>query len=139
MIKISKSETSPKQQRLFLLLSTAILYVFAYKTIHQLAIFNFVSLYILLCSVLMLVSLIITFFWKISLHMIGVGGFLGLLFVLSFAQNPLAIQVLPYVILLAGIVGTSRLYLQAHSPIQIYAGFLVGLGMSTIFLFLFLI
>jgi membrane-associated phospholipid phosphatase len=29
-------------------------------------------------------------------------------------------------ILLAGIIGTSRMYLKAHSPIQLYGGYFVG-------------
>ena len=70
--------------------------------------------------------------------MIGVGGFLGLLFVLCYMHNPWAIHVLPYMILLCGIIGTSRLYLEAHSQNQIYIGFFVGFLISTFFMYLFL-
>lgn len=78
---------------------------------------------------LLLLLAIITRFWKISLHMAGVGGFLALAFSLSFAN-----WFFPLFILLAGILGSSRLYLKAHNLIQVAAGFLLGFGFIMFFL-----
>lgn len=71
----------------------------------------------------------ISFFWKISAHMIGVGGLLGI--VLAYSMN---IQnhdfLFPIIggVLLSGVIGTSRLHLNAHTPMEVLAGFLLGFG-----------
>nr|WP_262918447.1 PA-phosphatase [Belliella filtrata] len=69
----------------------------------------------------------ISFFWKISAHMIGVGGMLG--FVLASTQMVTGYSLLNYAIgavLLAGLVGSSRLYLNTHTPLQVWFGFILG-------------
>jgi membrane-associated phospholipid phosphatase len=32
-----------------------------------------------------------------------------------------------FFVLLAGLVGSSRLYLKAHQPMQVYGGFIIGI------------
>ncbi|GAA4422923.1 hypothetical protein GCM10023188_01110 [Pontibacter saemangeumensis] len=71
---------------------------------------------------------IISLFWKISAHSIGMGGGLGLLLVLNWLA-PEARMVTPVAIgiMLSGAVLTARLSLHAHTPAQVYAGFISGL------------
>lgn len=71
----------------------------------------------------------ITFFWKISAHMIGVSGLLGIFIALSmkFPGQDLLVFIL-LAIVGAGAIGTSRLYLNIHRPIDILSGFLLGFG-----------
>ena len=77
-------------------------------------------------------TLLITKYWKISLHMSAIGGCFGVF---------LAIQsifggVINYVILilmLSGLLGYSRSVLKAHSMQQIYSGFCLGVFMMTVF------
>ena len=137
-LKITKSNPSEYHKRIFLLVTTSILYVFSYRILQNIALYEFVSVYMLLCSILMVLSLIITYFWKISLHMIGIGGFTGLILSLCIINNPIAIVILPFCFAIAGIIGTSRLYLQAHSQLQVYIGFILGLSVSIGFLQFFL-
>ncbi len=64
--------------------------------------------------------------------MAGIGGLLGLLIASSYL---IQFDMMPYyiaVILLAGLVGTSRLLLKEHRPSQIYWGFLLGLSTQLI-------
>lgn len=70
---------------------------------------------------------LITFFWKMSAHMTGLGGLLAVVIVMS-DTFPTFQSLYPLIIgiLLAGIVGTSRLYLNAHSPREVYAGLVYG-------------
>lgn len=59
--------------------------------------------------------------------MIGVGGMLG--FVLASTQMVTGYSLLNYAIgavLLAGLVGSSRLYLNTHTPLQVWFGFILG-------------
>ena len=84
----------------------------------------------------MLISLLITKKWKISLHMLAIGGATGVFIILEFlfGQN---LMLLLITILISGILGFSRLSLKAHSLNQIYAGFILGniiMGLSIIYL-----
>ena len=84
----------------------------------------------------MLISLLITKKWKISLHMLAIGGAAGVFIMLEFlfGQN---LMLLLITILISGILGYSRLNLKAHSLSQIYAGFIVGniiMGLSILYL-----
>jgi hypothetical protein len=69
----------------------------------------------------------ITFFWKMSAHMTGIGGVLGVLAVLAiyFPSLDLA-YLLVTTLLLGGLVASARLYLDAHRPEEVYVGVLVG-------------
>ncbi len=70
---------------------------------------------------------VITFFWKMSAHMIGLGGLLGVVLVLG-SKFPTFEVVYPLLgaIILCGLVASSRLLLQAHKPLEVYAGLLAG-------------
>ena len=63
---------------------------------------------------------------KISAHAIGMGG----LFSIAVFASKLAVYniapIIMGVIVLAGIVGTSRLVLNAHTNREVYSGYLVG-------------
>ena len=72
-------------------------------------------------------ALIANIYFKISMHAIGMGGWLGL-FVLIMQSNSMWMAwPLSAVLLITGIVCSSRLLISDHSPKDIYAGLLVGL------------
>lgn len=69
----------------------------------------------------------ISFFWKMSAHMTGVGGLLGVVLSLgSKFQNFAVLYPLLGALLLCGIVASARLMLQAHRPLEIYIGWAAG-------------
>lgn len=83
----------------------------------------------------------VNLFSKISLHAVGMGGlvamvgitmllFSGSSFTLALGEwGTYSVSVtllLVLVVFLAGLVGTCRLFLQAHEPIDLYGGYLVG-------------
>ncbi len=75
-----------------------------------------------------LVVLIVNHWWKISAHATGIGGVVGLLYQIHI-QGLSAFNlfwVFCITILLAGILGTSRLLLKRHTVLQVLAGFAVG-------------
>jgi len=91
-------------------------------------------------AVIALVGLIINFFWKISAHMLGIGGLIGGVLSVAFnvkGINPWILFVILFI--LAGILGVCRLYLRKSTPAQIYAGFIIGmvLAFGTVFLSVF--
>ena len=74
---------------------------------------------------ILLISAIISNFWKISLHMLGIGGVLGAFFAIQtlFGGNIFLIITLLFC---AGLVGFARVNEDAHTLKQVYLGFLVG-------------
>lgn len=115
------------KERLVPLLATAIFFILGYyflKKIHPPA---FISLFFLGTLIAVLLSLFITYFWKISIHMVGIGGLLGALLAL-FVKYGIATYIWMLLVLVAaGLLGSSRLILGSHNPKQVYAGFLLGL------------
>lgn len=75
----------------------------------------------------LIMTLIITNYWKISMHMTGIGGVCGAFLTLAFIW-PIDLRIiLALLFLLAGIIGSSRLILNAHTSKQVFFGFLAGL------------
>ncbi len=65
---------------------------------------------------------------KPSLHLISLATALGFfLRIQNFYEINIQIIII-FVILLCGLVASSRLHLKAHTPIEIYTGFFIGLG-----------
>lgn len=83
---------------------------------------------------IMVVAILITFKWKISAHMFGIGGLIGGAMAVSFfveRSNPYYMFMGLFII--AGLVGTSRLILRRHTLGQVIAGFLLGFLVSFLF------
>ncbi len=75
----------------------------------------------------MFIALIITLKWKISIHMLAQGGMIGVIVALNqehYLKN--IVFLIVSAIVIAGVVGSARARLKAHSLSQIYSGFLLG-------------
>ena len=74
---------------------------------------------------ILLISAIISNFWKISLHMLGIGGVLGAFLAIHtlFGGNIFLIITLLFC---AGLVGFARVNENAHNLKQVYLGFIIG-------------
>jgi len=84
-------------------------------------------------ATLLVVSvLLINFFWKISAHMVGIGGLCGMMLAVSYRLQINLHIVLLLLFLIAGLVAFSRLKLSAHNPAQVYIGFLLGVSVQLI-------
>ncbi len=64
--------------------------------------------------------------WKISAHLVGLGGFCGSIFGVCFrtAINP--VWLFGIIFGISALVALSRIELKAHTPSQTLAGFLIG-------------
>jgi membrane-associated phospholipid phosphatase len=74
---------------------------------------------------------IISLYWKISAHAVGVSGMVGALvgIAIKYGNSDLFYPILA-VIMVAGFLMSARLHLNAHTPLQILAGTLLGLAVS---------
>lgn len=85
----------------------------------------FLSLLVGACIALFM-ALFINLFWKISAHAIGIGGLLGGIMGISKIHLLNSYGCFIVVILVAGLLGTSRIILKRHTPMQVYVGFCLG-------------
>lgn len=95
---------------------------------------NDVILMVMTCvTVSILLVAVISNFWKISAHAVGISGMIGLLGVIN-NKVPDAMLFYPLIalIFMAGCLMSARLYLNAHTPSQIAGGIILGLSVSGI-------
>jgi membrane-associated phospholipid phosphatase len=81
---------------------------------------------LMVTACLMLITLI-TYFWKISAHLAGIGGLLAVIVLLSMKYGTGSLFY-PFLltILACGALGSARLALDAHKPLEVYGGFILG-------------
>ena len=135
--KIDSLEMPKKEERFLPILFASIWMILGFYFMKEILSYAPIMKSIYLGAIyVMLISLLITKKWKISLHMLAIGGATGVFIMLEFlfGQN---LMLLLITILISGILGYSRLSLKAHSLSQIYAGFIVGniiMGLSILYL-----
>ena len=86
--------------------------------------------------IIMILAALISKYWKVSLHMLGIGGLFGILISLNILFGGME-EIMVLTLLLAGVLGISRINEKAHSYMQIYAGFIVGASVEVIAILLF--
>ncbi|HMQ75136.1 MAG TPA: hypothetical protein PKE21_01755 [Flavobacteriales bacterium] len=84
--------------------------------------------YALFTGVLLAVALtlVVTLRWRISAHMVGIGGLLGALSGLQLLHGTFAPLELAVLIVLAGALGSARLLVGGHTAGQVAAGTVLG-------------
>ena len=89
-------------------------------------ILRFIGGILLAALAIQIICALINVWWKISTHSAAIGGVTGALVAFSFlfAFNP--VWWLCFVLLIAGMVGASRIILRQHTLLQVIAGFFVG-------------
>lgn len=85
----------------------------------------------------LLTTFIINFSWKISLHMMGAGGILGLFYGIALVFNFSSIPAMVSIALASGIIAAARLYCRSHTPAQVYFGFIIGFFLEFLFIYIF--
>lgn len=125
------------KQRIIPLVATIIFYVWAYLAMRKTNFPYLMGVFMMGTLVSLFVSFFINVFYKLSLHMVGMGGALtALLFLLLFSQTDLSYYFLAMVIL-SGAVASARLYLNAHTLQEVYTGFMVGMFGQVLGLFFY--
>ncbi|MBP3549584.1 MAG: hypothetical protein J6J56_05180 [Rikenellaceae bacterium] len=116
-----------QQSRLLPLLVGAISYVLCAITLSDVAVATIIRKFVLAAACCEVLALIVTPFWKISLHLICMGGVTAVFTLLSVAGAGQHFWALVATILLSGALASARLHLGAHNPSQIAVGYFGGL------------
>lgn len=76
---------------------------------------------------------VISLYWKISAHAVGISGMLGALvgITIKYGNNELFYPIL-IVVLVMGLLISARLHLNAHTPLQVITGSILGFMVSLI-------
>lgn len=123
---VQNIELTERKERFFPMIfsfvSVFILHIIMRKTIP----IKLLNAFTLAMTVVLLLYLITNFKLKTSLHLLGLGGITGLLAVLTILFRADVFFWLSLAILFAGIAGTSRLFLKAHSLGEVIFGYLIG-------------
>jgi hypothetical protein len=126
-----------RKERMIPLITTSIFYFITLYIIITFRIPVFIKAFILTSAVLSSIITVINFWFKISIHSVGAGALIALVIALSVKSNDPLTFMLIAVILLAGLVLSSRLWLNSHSPKEVWLGFFLGVFASALLLFLF--
>ena len=135
--KVSSLEMSNHKERSLPLYKTVIWMSFGYYLLQNLLFYTPILKAELLGAILIiLLAAIISKFWKISLHLWGIGGVVGVFIALQIMHGDFLYLLLLF-ILLSGLLGVARIKQKAHNYAQVYAGFLVGLSVELITLLVY--
>ncbi|MCU4163145.1 PAP2 family protein [Carboxylicivirga caseinilyticus] len=116
-----------RKERLLPVAFTGLFYLLGYYFLVRFPVVPyFIKGFMLATLVTIIVAMAVTFFWKISMHMIGIGGLAGAMLALSMRFGLDIWIVFSAVVLISGFVGGARLYLNAHTPAQVHTGFFLG-------------
>ena len=116
-----------QRSRLLPLLVGAISYVLCAITLSDVAVATIIRKFVWAAACCEVLALIVTPFWKISLHLICMGGVTAVFTLLSVAGAGQHFWALVATILLSGALASARLHLGAHNPSQIAVGYFGGL------------
>ena len=119
-----------RRERIYPLIIVAVCYIFAISLISKMIAAFLLRKFLAAALACVLMTLAITPFWKISLHMTGMGGATAMLLLLNISGYSGMLVPLCAAISLSGALASARLWLGLHTPGQVAAGYFGGLMLS---------
>ncbi len=130
MGRIRSFSLSRQDERGFPYLMTSLFYFGLYYLLMDINIWNSLKVFIVGAGLAIVLTALVNTRFKISAHMVGLGGLLGVLVSVSALIRFDMTLFYMIVIVVAGVTATARLYLGEHRPVQIYTGFLLGFAVQ---------
>ncbi|MDA7728725.1 hypothetical protein N8838_01060 [Flavobacteriales bacterium] len=135
--KVSSLEMNNHKERSIPLFRTALWMGIGYYTLENILVFSPIIKAELIGAIsIILIASIISKYWKISLHLLGIGGVVGVLIGLEIIYGNLQHLIIIF-IFLSGVLAMARIKEKAHNYPQVYIGFLVGLSVELLIILLF--
>ena len=130
MGKIPAISLSRREDRGFPYIMTSLFYFGLYYLLMDVNIWPSLKVFIVGAGLAIVFTALINSKYKISAHMVGLGGLLGgLVSVSALIRFDMTLYYI-LVIVAAGITATARLVLEEHRPSQIYTGFALGFAIQ---------
>jgi hypothetical protein len=127
-----------RRERMILLSFALVMYTITALLLVRVPVPTLFKAYFVSIAAVTLVSLIITSFYKLSLHSAGIGGLLALAGFMTVQFDVVSMVHLVILLLVAGAVMTSRIGLGKHEPHQVWTGLLAGGGIVALSLYFLL-
>lgn len=86
-------------------------------------------------SIILLFAAVVSMWWKISLHTLGVGAMLSYVVILGLMFRADFGSAAAWTLLLSGLAAWARLYEKAHTPSQLLVGYVMGMSIMTIVMY----
>lgn len=125
---ISDYGLESKQERVYPILVAVVFAFVGFWVIGRIPYTNIVQQLYLVLIILLSAFSIVTLRWKMSMHMTAMGAVCGFIFILGMKYWGDVRLVFMMMLVLSGVLASCRLYLKKHNPLQVYIGFLFGLG-----------
>lgn len=121
-----------RQQRIIPFVAISLIYLMTtFMFFYKLPISRNLNLLMLIVTLLVISATLLTFFYKVSVHSLAIWGGIGILMPLNKAmEQSYLLWPTVFAIVMAGLVMSSRLYLNAHSPRQVLFGSLAGFAIG---------
>lgn len=124
---IENYQLSSIEERKFPVLFMIVLFSLLGKTLLDTHIVDLLAYSFLGCALsLFFVYLLFYTKLKTSLHSLSIAGLIAFISVISFQYKLNLLLILIFLFLLFGIIALTRLKLKAHTPVEIYLGFIIG-------------
>jgi len=124
---VSSLEITNNKERPTPLLIAGIWMLLGYLILEEILVFTpLIRVELLGAIIILFLASIISKYWKISLHMLGIGAVVGVLILLNLLFGGITF-IIAVSVLVAGFLGVARLNEKAHNHAQVYCGFLLGL------------
>ena len=79
-----------------------------------------------------IVCFIINIWWKISVHLVSIGGLVGIVSAFSHRFGFEPVTPICVIIFIGGLVGSCQMFMRQHSLVQVLVGFFLGIVCSWI-------
>lgn len=134
---ITTLEMRERRERSLPYITTLLFYIAGWILLNKLPLPRVFGNIVMGAGLAILVAFLVNLRWKISIHMMGLGGMAGMFFAIATLFSFNLIIPLIAIVTVAGITGTARLALNAHTPAQVYVGFISGFFIEWIFVYVY--
>ena len=114
------------RDRIIPLMFTSVFYYIGFMLLGRIHFLPVFKLFMIASVLLIIVLLLISFKWKISVHMAAIGAVTATFFALSFRGGVNPMTAIVIVVIVSGLIGTSRLVLNKNNLLQVAAGYILG-------------
>ena len=132
--RVESLEMRKKEERRGPLFVSALIMVIGFPKFYLISKLSLHLSAIYISSIILLFfSFLITIRWKISLHMLGIGGATGTFIALNYIFGGVYFFILLF-LALSGLLAFSRLHQKAHNASEVYVGFVLGCVFQSLFI-----
>lgn len=123
---VKNIEMPEKEDRIIPYIVVGTLYIWSFMTFRKSSDPQMLNIILLGSCITLFTSFFANIFTKVSIHAAGMACFTAVVLLLSLQSYYDLRFIFMTVLLLAGVIGTARLYLKAHSLPEVLNGYLIG-------------